>query len=362
MNATGAAAPALPLDSVVPASAASDAAVRAHLDALTKPPGSLGVLEDLAYRLALLLGDPPPPLRRRAVLVFAADHGVARNGVSAYPPAVTAQMVRNIAAGGAAVCAIARAVGADVVLADVGVAADLAGTTGVLHCKVRPGSRDFVEQPALTPAEVAAAMAAGAAIVDQLARRTDIFALGEMGIGNTTSAAALTVLLTGAPVAAVLGRGTGLDDAGLCRKRVAVEAALARVERAHGGRAPSALQALCEVGGLEIAALAGATLAAAARKRVVVTDGFIATAAALAAVRMQPAAREWLFAAHRSVEPGHTVQLHALGLEPLLDLRLRLGEGTGALLALPLLEAAAAILREMATFASAGVSARSDDA
>jgi nicotinate-nucleotide--dimethylbenzimidazole phosphoribosyltransferase len=344
------------LASVSGAAHQNDAAIRRHLDSLTKPQGSLGVLETLALRLARLYGDPTPPLRRRAVLVFASDHGVSRRGVSAYPREVTAQMCYNFARGGAAVCAIARAVDARVVVVDVGVDADLDHTDGIVHRKIRRGTADMVDAPAMSLDDASKAIWVGAALAQELAPHFDVFALGEMGIGNTTSAAALTCLLAEAEPDRITGRGTGVDDSGLERKRSVISAAVRRVREAHGARASEPLVALTETGGLEIAASAGAILGAAAGRRIVVIDGFISTAAALLAVRLQPATADWIFASHRSTEPGHALQLSALQLSPLFDFQLRLGEGTGALLALPTLEAASALLREMATFESAGVS------
>ena len=341
---------------VRPAQAAQAADVLARLDDLTKPPGSLGRLEDVALRLALLLGDPPPLLRRRTIVVFAADHGVARRGVSAYPQEVTAQMCRTIADGGAAICTIARAVDATVTLVNVGVAREMPSHPAVLDRRLRAGTRDITETAAMTSAETAAAILTGADIVRERLATTDVFALGELGIANTTAAAALTAALLGRDAADVVGRGTGLDDAALEHKRSVVRTAVARAHR-EGARQPFDL--LAQLGGLEIAALVGAILAGAAAARPVVLDGFIVSAAALVAVQLAHAARDALFAAHRSAEPGHVAQLHALRLEPMLDLDLRLGEGTGAALALPLLEAAAGVLREMATFASASVSQRS---
>ena len=335
---------------IAPPARADAAAVRAHLDDRTKPPGSLGKLEDLALRLALIYGDPPPPLRRRAVLLFAADHGVTARAVSAYPPEVTAQMCRNFAAGGAAINAIARAVGAEVVAVDVGVDAD-AESLGILDRKVRRGTRDFTYGPALTREETLRALHVGLELATERAASTDVFVLGEMGIGNTTAATAVTVALTGAPAQRVAGPGTGISPDAVARKASIAANAAARV-----GERADALAVLAQVGGLEIAALAGAVLGAARAGRAVVVDGFITGAAALAAVAMCDAARGYLVASHRSAEPGHAIQLEALGLDPLLALDMRLGEGTGGALALPLLEAAAAVLREMATFASAGVS------
>jgi nicotinate-nucleotide--dimethylbenzimidazole phosphoribosyltransferase len=325
-------------------------AVRARLDQLTKPVGSLGALERLALRLALIYGDPPPPLRRRTVLVLAADHGVAARGVSAYPAEVTAQMCRNYAAGGAAINAIARAVSAEVVAVDVGVAAD-PSTLAVASRKVRWGTADLSAGPAMARLDALQAIRTGAALVDERAEQTDLFALGEMGIGSTTSAAALTAVLCCAPPEAVVGAGTGVDARTLDRKRSIVSAAVKRI-------APGAdpVSVLAELGGLEIAALVGVALAAARAQRAVVADGFITCAAVLVASRLAPAVLDYVIASHRSVEPGHTIQLRALGLDPLLDLELRLGEGTGAALAFPIVDAAGAVLREMATFAGAGVS------
>ena len=326
-----------------------DDTIRAHLDRLAKPPGSLGALEDVALRLARIAGDPPPPLRRRQILVFAADHGVARRGVSAYPADVTRSMCGLFIAGGAAINVLARAAGAHVTVIDVGVDAPPDALPGVLARKVRRASRDLVDGPALAPDEVARAIVVGYECATAAALDADVIALGDMGIGNTTAAAAVTAALTGAASEDVVGRGTGIDDAHLLAKRAIVAAAVARLRGSADGVARhDAFRVLAEVGGLEIAAIAGATLGAAAAGVPVVTDGFIVTAGVLAAVRLCPAALDYVFASHRSAEPGHDVQLAALDLRPLLDLRMRLGEGTGAALALPILDAAGAILREMA--------------
>jgi nicotinate-nucleotide--dimethylbenzimidazole phosphoribosyltransferase len=338
---------------VRPPGGALPEAVRAHLDALTKPPGSLGRLEDVAVRLAAVTGDPPPPLVHRVAFVLAGDHGVAGRGVSAYPAEVTAQMCRNIAAGGAAVCALARAVGCEVVVADLGVRHAGALGQGVLHARVRGGSGDLASEPAMTSGEVDRAIAAGAGLVAAREPAPDVVCLGEMGIGNSTAAAALTVLLTGCDPAEATGPGTGVAGPALAAKRAVVKAACARV-----GDGTDPAETLRQVGGLEIAGLVGVALEAAARRVPVIVDGFIATAAALVAVRIAPDSHAYLFAGHRSREPGHVRLLEALGLDPLLDLGLRLGEGTGAVLALPILDAAGAVLREMATFGEAGVSER----
>lgn len=288
------------------------------------------------------------------VLVFAGDHGVTEEGVSAYPREVTAQMMANFAGGGAAVTVLARSVGASVEVVDVGVAAPLPAY-GHVDAKVRDGTRNFTRTAAMTPDETSAAVAAGRAAVQRAADDgCRLIALGEMGIGNTTAAAAVLAALLGLTAERLVGRGTGVDDAGLARKRDAVQRALAL----HGDivAAGDPMAILATLGGLEIAALTGATLEATARGLPVVVDGFITTAAVLTAVRCDAGVHASLLFAHRSAEAGHAVALEALDARPLLDLELRLGEGTGAVLAIPLLRAACAVLREMATFDSAGIS------
>ena len=336
------------------------AAVRAHLDALTKPPGSLGRLEELALQVGCVLGDPPPSLDRAVVFVFAADHGVAARGVSAYPAEVTGQMCANFASGGAAINVLTRSCGAEVRVVDVGVAADVAGLAGIEHRKVRAGTDDLSVGPAMTPSEVADALAVGVEVGGGADADAWVVGVGEMGIGNTTAAAAVTARLTGVVAGDVVGRGTGVDDRGLARKREVVESAAARVVRLEDPAA-DALEVLRQVGGLEIASMAGAMIGSAARGALVLVDGFISSAAALAACRLCPALPPYLVASHRSTEPGHAVLLEALGLAPLLDLEMRLGEGTGCALAIPVVRAAGALLREMATFESAGISGPSDD-
>jgi nicotinate-nucleotide--dimethylbenzimidazole phosphoribosyltransferase len=326
--------------------------VQARLDNLTKPVGSLGRLEHLALRLARISGDPTPALRRRTIFVLAGDHGVVAQGVSAYPREVTAQMCRNYASGGAAISAIARAVGAEVVAVDVGVAAD-GDSLGIPSFKIRRGTDDLSLGPAMSREDALRAIRLGASLVQERVGTSDVFALGEMGIGNSTAAAAITAALCGVRAERVVGAGTGLDDEGIQRKTEIVGRALARIA---GTSDP--VDVLAEVGGLEIAALVGVVLASARARKPVVMDGFITGAAALVAVRLAPQVIDYVIASHRSREKGHAFQLARLGLEPLLDLDMRLGEGTGAALALPLLEAAAGVLREMATFASAGVSTK----
>jgi len=332
-----------------------DAADRARTrhDRLTKPPGSLGRLEAAGVRLAAVARRCPPPVPEPAVVaVFAGDHGVLSEGVTPWPQEVTAQMVANFCAGGAAVNVLAEHVGADVVVVDVGVATDLPVTEGVRRARVRAGTRNLAVEPAMTREEAACALDVGAAVAaDLVGAGYRCLLTGDMGIGNTTASAALVAAYTGRPAAEVTGRGTGIDDERLTRKVAVVERALRR----HGpDRDP--LGVLASLGGLEIAALAGYVVGGAAAGVPVVLDGVIADAAALAAVALVPGCAAYLFAGHRSAEPGASVALEHLGLQPLVDLDLRLGEGTGAVLALPALQAAAKVLASMATFDDAGVS------
>lgn len=328
------------------------AVARERLDHLTKPKGSLGRLEELAIRAVVITGEVLPRIESPVIFTLAADHGVAAEGVSAYPQAVTAQMVENFARGGAAVNALARHVGARVVVADFGVVAPATAHGDVVDCRVGPGTRSITRGPAMTREEAVRAIEAGAALVDGAA--PDCIGTGEMGIGNTTAASALTAALTGADPAMVTGRGTGVTDDAWVRKVEAVRRAL-EVNRPD---ARDPLGVLAAVGGFEIAGLAGVVLAGAARRVPVVLDGFIATAAALVAARLAPAARHYMIAAHRSAEPGHVRLLEALGFAPYLELGMRLGEGTGAALGIGLLRAALACYREMASFKEAGVSER----
>ncbi len=334
---------------IPPLDDAAAAAALARQASLTKPPGSLGRLEELAVRLAAMRGQPIPRLERKVAVVAAADHGVAEQGVSAYPRDVTAQMVANFVAGGAAVNQLAVRAGARVVVVDAGVRTP-AAAPGVLDRRAGPGTADFTRGPAMPRATAEALLHQGAELARELA--ADAVVLGDMGIGNTTAAAALTAALLGLPAASVTGRGTGVDDAGYACKVSAVARAL-EVNRPHPADPVGVLAA---VGGFELAFLAGVAIGAASARACVVLDGFPTSAAALAAVRIAPDVRGYVLASHRSVEPGHAAILEALGLEPLLDLRLRLGEGTGGLLALLLLDAAVAVHVGMATFEEAGVS------
>ena len=326
-----------------------------HLDSLTKPPGSLGRLEELARRLVEIRGGAAPAVARPVIFTFAGDHGVVEEGVSAYPQVVTAQMVENFLRGGAGVNVLARQAGAQVVVADLGVATFLPARAGLLSRRIADGTGNIARGPAMTREQALAAIEVGAELAEAaVADGADLLGLGEMGIGNTTPASAVTAAITGAPVEEVTGRGTGIDDATWRRKVEVVRRALGinRPDRADG------IAVLAGVAGFEIGGLAGVVLAGAAHRVPVVLDGFVATAAGLIAVAIAPPARHFLFASHRSVEPGHAAALNCLGLEPYLDLRMRLGEGTGAALFVHLARAAARLYTEMATFKSAGVDDR----
>lgn len=329
------------------------AKVAARLDAKTKPPRSLGRLEDLACAVAAIQRTEHPNVRRKAIVVMAADHGVAAAGVSAYPQEVTGQMVLNFAAGGAAICVLARQIGAEVVIVDMGCVTPGKGRSVVLDRRIASGTRDFTKGPAMSREDALKAIESGIAVASDLAsREVSLLGLGEMGIGNTTAASAIAAAFLGVPPEEVTGRGTGVDDPGYQRKLEAIRKAL-EVNRPNP---KDAVDVLAKVGGFEIAGLVGVTIGAAARNIPVVTDGLIATAAALAAAHLVPAVRRYLLPSHGSVEIGHHRLLDALGLKPLLDLEMRLGEGTGAALAMLLVEASIRILDEMATFESAGVS------
>ncbi|SDN59522.1 nicotinate-nucleotide-dimethylbenzimidazole phosphoribosyltransferase [Allokutzneria albata] len=319
---------------------------------LTKPAGSLGRLEELGAWIAACQGTcPPKPFERARVVVFAGDHGIAAEGVSAYPSEVTAQMVANFLAGGAAVNVLAAAAGATVRVADIAVAGETAPM--VSKYKVRTSSGLIDREDALSAEETAAALRAGREIADEeIDGGADILVAGDMGIGNTTPSAVLIAALTGTEPVAVVGRGTGIDDQGWIRKTAAIRDALRRARKV--GADPVGL--LRTAGGADIAAMAGFLAQAAARRTPVVLDGVVVGAAAMVAEEMAPGSREWWVAGHRSVEPAHTVVLDHLDLKPILDFGMRLGEGSGALTALPVLSAATKILAEMATFADAGVS------
>jgi len=328
---------------------------RVHLDSLTKPLGSLGHLEDLAVQLvAIRAGRAHEPLSK-AVYVFAADHGIVAEGVSAYPSEVTRQMVLNFLTGGAAINVLARLHGVALQVVDVGVDADFDAAPDLIQAKVRRGSRNMHQEPAMTAQEMIEAIHVGLRMAEHAAAKGhNLVVAGEMGIGNTTSASAITAALTRTAAALVTGTGTGLDNPARTRKVQVVQACITR----HFAYTPQplAIDILRSVGGLEIAAMTGFYLGAAHYGMAIVCDGFISTASAALAVAMAPALSGYLFAGHRSEEPGHTVLLAHLGLRPILDLGMRLGEGTGAVLAMPVLESAYRLYHEMATFASAGVS------
>ena len=344
---------------VRPRDAAAERAARERLDVMTKPPGSLGVLEDVAAQLAGIAGVCPAPLPIPAtVAVFAADHGVHAQGVTPWPQEVTAQMVANFLAGGAVVNAFAAEVGAEVVVVDVGVAGHLPLDPALMDRKVRRGTADLADGPAMTLDEALRAVEIGIEVATRLAPGSGSLVTGDMGIANTTASAALVCAFTGAAPATATGRGTGVDDVTWERKVAVVTRALTRVPE-RPATPEAALGVLAEVGGLEHAALAGFIIGAAAHRTPVLLDGAIAGSAALAAAALCPAAMEYALAGHVSHEAGHALALAHLGLRPLLGLDLRLGEGTGALLAVPLVTSAARALRDVATFDSAGVTGKS---
>jgi nicotinate-nucleotide--dimethylbenzimidazole phosphoribosyltransferase len=331
---------------------AIESAAQQRLDALTKPQGSLGKLEELARRIAVIQGQVPPRLGRKLLFVFATDHGITQEGVSAYPKDVTAQMTYNFLRGGAAINVMARQHGVETDVVDVGVDCEFGELEGLRDFKVRRGTANFARGPAMTRAQAIASIELGIQLTNEAAAK-GLFLLGagDMGIGNTSSATAILCALTGAAPAEAVGRGTGIDDATLFRKISAIEKGLDVNEPDPN----DPLDVLAKVGGFEIGAIAGVILASARCRIPMVLDGFIAGAAALLAQRLCPHVRDVLFASHHSAEPGHRLMLEKLELAPVLDLGMRLGEGTGACLLMGLIETAVRIMGEMATFASAGV-------
>ena len=343
--------------SVTPTEPSAETRAWARLDGLTKPPRSLGRLEEIAVQVARVQGTDRPHVDRKSILLMAGDHGVVAEGVSPYPQDVTWQMVANFVDGGAAINQIGASVGAEVVVYDVGVAKDLTELPGIVHANVAHGTANMAEGPAMSREQCAEAVLVGvAAARAALERGVSLIGTGEMGIGNTTAAAALTAALTGAAPLDVVGRGTGVDDEGLTRKAAVVARALS----VNDAAALDHLGVLAALGGLEIAALAGVVIGAAESGVVVVSDGFISGAATLAALRLCPVAREYVIPSHLSAEPGHTVLLDAMGLDPVFDLNMRLGEGTGAALAMGVIDAACAMMSGMATFGEAGVDVADD--
>lgn len=328
------------------------AATQVRLDRKTKPLGSLGRLEAFACRLVAISGQQLPDLSKKVIFTFAADHGITAEGVSLYPKEVTAQMVFNLLGGGAGVNVLARHAGAEVRVVDVGVDHDFGDCPGLLHCKVARGSANFAKGPAMTRDQMLAALRVGIELADQCrAEGVGLVGTGEMGIGNTSPSSAIIAAFSGLAVAQVTHHGTGIDDQALALKVAAISQGLA-INRPDPN---DPLDVLQKVGGLEIAAITGLLLGCAANRIPVVVDGFISTAGALIAAELHPHLRDYLFAAHQSVEVGHRFMLERIGVEPILDLGLRLGEGTGAALSMPLIEAGAKILAEMATFEQAGV-------
>jgi nicotinate-nucleotide--dimethylbenzimidazole phosphoribosyltransferase len=343
------------INAITPLDEAAITAAQERQAQLTKPAGSLGRLEMLSIQIAGITGRLDPPLTERAVIVAAGDHGVTAEGVSAYPSEVTPQMVLNFLNGGAAINALARQAGARVVVLDAGVAADLPNHPDLIKAKVAPGTNNFAQGPAMTRDQAIQAIEAGiAAVTREHEQGLHLAGTGDMGIGNTTPSSAICAVLTGADVAEVTGRGTGINDAAWQNKVDVIRRALDKNQPDPN----DPLDVLTKVGGFEIGAIAGVILAAAARRIPVLVDGFISTAGALIAAALAPLSRDYMIAAHRSVEPGHQIMQDYLDLHPIFYLDLRLGEGTGAALAMPVVAAATATLNEMATFAEARVSGK----
>jgi len=332
---------------------AAMAAARTRQGMLTKPPGSLGRLEELSIQLAGITGKEIPEIKDKVIITMAGDHGVVEEGVSAFPQEVTPQMVLNFLYGGAAINVLAKHVGARITIVDMGVAAEMEAHPLLVNKKVAPGTANMTKGPAMTREEAEQAIMAGVEVVEaEIKKGLDIVGTGDMGIGNTTPSAAIAVTLTGIEPAKIAGRGTGVDDEGLKRKIDAIERAL----DINKPDPKDGLDILTKIGGFEIAGLVGVILGAAAHRKAVMVDGFISTAAAMIAIAIAPKAQAYLISAHRSQEYGHSQMLEWLGLKPLVDLDFRLGEGTGAALGISFAEAACKILADMATFAEAGVS------
>lgn len=324
-----------------------------HLDNLTKPPGSLGRLEEFARRLVAITEDTSPILDKKVIFTFAGDHSVTEEGVSAYPKEVTRQMVFNFLRGGAGINVLARHAGAEVVVVDIGVDHDFGDIEGLINMKILKGTRNFTKGPAMTRDEAIRCIEVGIELAEEYAKKGyKIFGTGEMGIGNTTPASAIASVLTGRPVSEVTGKGTGISDESLKRKIMVIEEAI----RLNKPDPADPIDVLSKVGGAEIGGIAGLVIGAASLRLPVVIDGFISTAGALIAYCLEPKTVDYMFAAHNSVEVGHKVMLDKMGLRPILDLDLRLGEGTGAALAMLMIEAGLKIYKEMATFSEAGVS------
>ncbi|MCG6944309.1 MAG: nicotinate-nucleotide--dimethylbenzimidazole phosphoribosyltransferase [Deltaproteobacteria bacterium] len=345
------------LNAITPVDRSLESEIRAHLDNLTKPPGSLGFLEDLATSYCLMTGTTAPRLAKKRIVTFAGDHGVAAEGVSAFPSEVTPQMVYNMLGGGAAINVLTRHVGADLQVVDIGVADPLEGASGLVRKKVRGGTDNISAGPAMSEEEAIQAIQVGVDLANGAADDgVTLLGTGEMGIANTTPSSALYAALIPCPVIEVTGRGTGIDDTRLKNKIEVIERSLT----VNGHMLQNPLTTLAAVGGLEIAGICGLILAAAGRKLPVVVDGFISSAAALVAMRLSRSVADYLFFSHCSAEAGHRTFFDRMAIRPILDLDLRLGEGTGGALAMQVIEAAVKIYNEMATFDSAGVSSKAD--
>ncbi|MDA3902266.1 MAG: nicotinate-nucleotide--dimethylbenzimidazole phosphoribosyltransferase [Desulfuromusa sp.] len=343
------------IDSISGQDETSRAQAKERLDQLIMPHWALGRLMDLALDLAGICGSVRPSVKRKTIIVMAGDHGITDAGVSLFPKEVTVEMVRGFVNGVAGINVLARQAGADVKVVDMGVAGDLSALSvngDILDRKIAPGTNNFAEGPAMSRDQAIRALEAGISAAQELADSTDLFGTGDMGIGNTSSSSAIVATICQLPVADVVDRGTGLDDAQLKHKIKVLEKALAL----NNPDPADPIDVLSKVGGFEIAGIAGLVLGAAALKKPIIIDGFISTAGALLAGRLAPKSKEYMIAAHRSVEKGHVAALTDLGKEPLLDLQFRLGEGTGAAVAMNLIEGAVAILTEMATFNEAAVS------
>ncbi len=345
------------LDSIRPLDAAAMEKAQERLDSLTKPVGSLGRLETIARQVAGVTGNPLPHIGSKVIILMAGDHGVVEEGVTAYPQEVTSQMIANFLEGGAAINVLARHVGAEIALVDVGVKGDLPDYAGLRNMKVGHGTRNFLREPAMDRDQAITAIETGIQVVcEEIDSGSDLVATGDMGIGNTTASSALLAIFGGYEPEDVVGRGTGVTDDGLRLKARVIRSALER----HAPNPLDPIGALASVGGFEIGGLAGVILGAAARRVPVVIDGFISGAAALVACGLNPHVKEYLIASHLSAEAGHRAMLLTLGLEPAIVLDMRLGEGTGAALGMSLVEAAVRLLGEMATFEGAGISTRVD--
>jgi nicotinate-nucleotide--dimethylbenzimidazole phosphoribosyltransferase len=343
------------LNAITPVDRSLESEIRAHLDNLTKPPGSLGFLEDLATSYCLMAGTTAPRLGKKRIVTFAGDHGVAAEGVSAFPSEVTPQMVYNMLGGGAAINVLTRHVGADLQVVDIGVADPLEGASGLVRKKVKGGTDNISAGPAMSEEEAIQAIQVGVDLANGAADDgVTLLGTGEMGIANTTPSSALYAALIPCPVIEVTGRGTGIDDTRLKNKIEVIERSLT----VNGHMLQNPLTTLAAVGGLEIAGICGLILAAAGRKLPVVVDGFISSAAALVAMRFSRSVADYLFFSHCSAEAGHRTFFDRMAIRPILDLDLRLGEGTGGALAMQVIEAAVKIYNEMATFDSAGVSSK----